>query len=308
MLFNSSADTIFVDIHSPHVETEKMLDIILSPAYYWVKRQSLPVRYLREVKKLLPSLFEDTLPEGRYSYTAYREGEEYLLFAYNDRFILDRLQEKGIKASQIRNVYFAQSELDTMEVPLRIDDENLMIIHNGIVVKLPSQLATVQSRPFDVTYHKCSPHAVTLARYAHIADRRSMIRFGVLMAVLTLLVAVEWGIVAAKSKEVESKRFELFAQYDLKSTTMQNEAILKGLEADYRIQSALRDVTAKLLALRLERGEYMARLEVKGALLKVSFTLSKPERAKAIVAELKKEGMVPKERFDGNHLELEVAL
>ena len=308
MLFNPPAETIFVDTQTPSVETEKMLDVILSPAYYWVKRQSLPVRYLREVKKLLPSLFEDTLPEGHYSYTAYRDGEAYMLFAYNDRFILERLGEKGIKASQIRNVYFAQSEFDGMEAPLRIDDGNLMVVQNGIVVKLPAEFATGDSERLDVSNHKCSSQRVDLARYAHIADRGSMIRFGALMGVLTLLVAAEWGIVASKSNEIESRRAELFSQYDLKSTTMQNEAILKRLEADYRTQSALRDVTAKLLALQLEKGEYMTRLEIKDATLHASFTLSKPERAKAIVAELKRGGMTPKERLDGKQMELEVTL
>ena len=135
-----------------------------------------------------------------------------------------------------------------------------------------------------------------------------MIRFGVLMAVLTLLVGAEWRIVADKSKELESKRTELFTQYNLKSTMMQNEAILKRLEADYRTQSTLRSVTAKLLALRLAKGEFMTRLELKDMLLQASFTLSRPERAKAIVSELKNAGITPKQTLDGVQLDLEVAL
>ena len=70
--FRSKAKAFFVDVNSPSYLLEAPVNVILSPSMYWVKRVTLPVKYLYEVKSLIPSLFEENLPEGKYSYSAYR--------------------------------------------------------------------------------------------------------------------------------------------------------------------------------------------------------------------------------------------
>jgi hypothetical protein len=307
MLFNRNVQKVYIDTDTPAVKSEEMLDIILSPAYYWVKRQPLPVRYLREARKLLPSLFEDTLPKGHYSYTAYKEGDDYLLFAYSDKTILDALAAKGIKSSQIHKVYFAQSEFGTMETPLQVDTQSALSIQGGIVVKLPLQF-TREAVPLDLNAHRVSPYDIDLARYAHIADQRIIARISVFMALLTLLFGTEWAIVAAKTGTLETKRTELFDRYGLPSTAIQNEAILKRLEKRYAEQSALRDATAKLLALRLEKGEQMTRLVYDEPRLDVSFRIPAQSRADAVVARLKREGLRFTHTFEHQILRLEVSL
>jgi len=307
MLFKSGARILFVDPHSKAVETDEMLDIILSPALYWVRRQSLPVRYLREVKRLLPSLFEESLPRGNYSYGAYKSGEEYLLFAYNDRAIVDLLASKGIKAAQIRNVYFAQSEFEGMERPVLIDDATVLALQEGIVVRLPAALVA-DAEAMDLEGHPRSSERVDLARYAHIANRGSMLRFGAFTGVLSLLFALEWGIVASKSADLEAERGAIFEHYGLKSTQMQNQAILDRLESLYGRQNALRGAAAALLEIKLGKDEQLNRFEIGKKVLKATFVIARKERADAVVAALKKEGYAPVSRYDNGTLELEVAL
>jgi hypothetical protein len=307
MLFNPPAQTLFVDTHTPALQSDMMLDIILSPSLYWVKRQQLPVRYLREVKKLLPSLFDEMLPEGTYSYNAYKENGHFVLYAYNDKAILDLLQSKGIKPSQIRNVYLAQSEFNQAETALQSGDGNVLSVQEGIVVKLPVSFVE-SSVPMELETHKCSSHAIDLARYAHIADRGSMVRFGAFMAVLTLLFAFEWGIVADKTAALEAKRADVFGQHGLKSTMLQNEAILNRLETRYRSQSDLRLATSKLLALKLKKGEHINFMTLDGKLLKASLQTPTQKRADAIASELERSGLKVKHTFKSKLLELEVSL
>jgi hypothetical protein len=88
MKFRRDTTTLFLDPASKEqliYDTSKKVNIILSPSLYWVKKMSLPVTNVREVKKLLPSIFEDSLPVGHYSYTAYKHGEDFMLFAYEDK-------------------------------------------------------------------------------------------------------------------------------------------------------------------------------------------------------------------------------
>ncbi len=89
--FRSKAKAFFVDVDSPSYHLDESVNVILSPSMYWVKRVTLPVKYLREVKSLIPSLFEENLPDGKYSYSAYKDGDSFLIFAYNDKEVLDLL-------------------------------------------------------------------------------------------------------------------------------------------------------------------------------------------------------------------------
>ena len=99
MKFNTKLKTIFLDPNSDksvinNYDNDSILvtddaskkrekvNVILSPSLYWVKKLSLPVKYVREVKKLLPSIFEDTLPKGNYNYTAYKSGEDFFGFEH----------------------------------------------------------------------------------------------------------------------------------------------------------------------------------------------------------------------------------
>ena len=86
MKFNTQLKTLFLDPHSEIEHTDEKVNIILSPALYWVKRQTLPVKYIRDAMKLLPSIFEESVPEGHYSYSAYKDGDTFVLFAYDDKY------------------------------------------------------------------------------------------------------------------------------------------------------------------------------------------------------------------------------
>lgn len=307
MLFKNDAQTVFIDTATEPLQTEATLDIILSPAFYWVRRQKLPVRFLREAKKLAPSIFDDILPEGQYSYTAYKDGDAYLLFAYSDKEILQTLATKGIKPAQIKKVYFAQSEFDTLEVPLSIDDESVLGVHEGMVVKLPAALCEAGDS-FDLATHKCSSHTVDLSRYAHIADRKSMIRFGSFMAVLTVLFAAELGIVTQKTETLQSQRDDLFAKYDLKRTMVQNEAILKRLNARYEEQTKLRKALFTMMQVRLGKKEYISKVEHKDNAIKVVYTVRSKARAGAVSAELKLGGLEHEAKMTDTELSAEVRL
>ncbi len=307
MLFNRPATLVFIDTQSTVEPTEEMLDIILSPAFYWVKRLSLPVKYLREVKQLLPSVFEETLPEGTYSYSAYSEGDEYLAFAYSDKMILDMLAEKGVKASQINRVYFAQSEFDRLDGTVKLDDSAVMMVEKGVVIKVPSIVST-SSAALDMTGHKLSKQSIELARYAHIADRRSLMLFASFMVVLALLYTSEWLIVASKTSQISDEQSEVYAKYGLKSTRLQNEAVLKKLEKRYERQMALRAVSSKLLGVTLQKDEKVHAFEHKGNSVHVSYAVASQKRADALKAELKKAGLAVKESYKKGILQLEVSL
>ncbi len=50
------------------------VNVMLTPQYYTLKREELPVKYLYQAKKIAPSLFDGLLEEvGEYDYMVYKE-------------------------------------------------------------------------------------------------------------------------------------------------------------------------------------------------------------------------------------------
>jgi len=266
--FKKVAPIIYVDVNSK-VDLEKYgankVDIILSPSFYWVKEQVLPVKYLREVKPLLPSIFEDSVPEGSYSYTAFKsktKENSFVLVAYSDKFILDTLSEIGIKSSQIRHIYLAQNEFDKLEGNYKVDDEHIVVVKDGIVAQLPALLLPT-SEELNLQDLKLSKSKIELVKFAHIIDPKSIFKLSIFLFILVLIVAAEYGMRSYEVKKLEAKKEEIFEKKHLKSTMFQNEALANKLKKRFKKQTKLRNYIENITKIPLANGELIKYLEVK---------------------------------------------
>ncbi len=308
MDFNRTTTPLFIDPHTPiQAEAEALFDIILSPSFYWVKRIPLPVKSVREVTRLLPSLFEDTVPEGKYSYYAYKDQELYCIFAYDDKNILDILADKGIYPEQINRVYFAQSEFQDIEEAISIDDHCALDLEERVVVKLPDTLVE-QSKPLELKEHQFSEHSIELARYAHIATTKSLINFSLFMGALIMIFALDWIVSSTKISEFDTAPSHLFQEHNLPMTRVQNEAILSSLQKQYHKQMELRRLSAEILNLKLNKKEYITLYDLKGKKLTVELQIPSAKRVTAILKQLHKNHPSMKEKYQNSLLRLEFEL
>jgi len=295
---------------SEKLQGAQKADIILSPSFYWVKEQVLPLKYLREVKALLPSIFEDTIPEGSYSYTAYKsktkEGS-FVLMAYSDKFILDTLANIGIKSSQIRNIYLAQSEFDTLEGSYKIDDERTLVVKDGHVSQLPSTLVEAQT-PINLQDIKFTKTKIELTRFAHLVDPKSMFKLSAFVAVLILIFGVEYGIRSYEVGSLETKKEEVFEKKHLKSTMFQNEALANKLKKRFKKQQKVRESIEVITRMPLQKGEMISYLELKSKKILLHITLRDPSRSTQIKNYFQKNKLKVTEKMSKNSLKVEVAL
>ena len=167
--FSEKVDTIFLDPHSDRFKIEGSVNVILSPSLYWVKKVSLPVKYLRDVKTLLPSLFEGTIPDGSYSYSAYKSNDEFFVFAYEDKHVIDTLVSKSISPAQVKNVYFAQSEMSDIDGAVKINETQSIYLKDDIVVLLPCCWIK-ESGDLNIDSIELSKNYVRLKQFGHIVN------------------------------------------------------------------------------------------------------------------------------------------
>lgn len=308
MDFRKTGSPLFVDIHtSVNVQDKQIFDLILSPSFYWVKHITIPIKSTSELKKFLPSLFEDTVPQGKYSYYAYPDGDTYLAFAYDDKEILDILSKKGINSEHINRVYFAQSEFQELQEAVAIDKDSVLDSEDHVIVKLPKELVHT-SVPLNLDEHVFSKHTITLAKYTHIATTKSLIQFSLFMGALIAIYMLDLIVSEVKIDEFEAAPLKLYAEHKLPATKIQNEVILETLQKQYKQQIKIRQLSGEILDLKLGKNEYIRLYDLQEKKLTVELRLASLKKASALTKSLNKKGLSPKEKYKNGTLTLEFEL
>jgi hypothetical protein len=275
MRFKNNAKTVFLDVNSlvgyKKTDDIKKLNIILSPSMYWVKKVSLPVKYIRDAIKLLPSIFEDTLMEGNYSYSAYKDGDDFFVFAYEDKKIIDTLVKFGINLSDVENIYFAQSEMGKMDKALKIDEKQTLYVKDDIVVLVPCCWIK-ESGTINLDSLKLSKHTVKLKHYGHIVEDKSFYKIGTALVVLCALVFMQYFITSQKVSKIELMKSEVFAKYNLKSTMFQNKSMLKKYKKIHQRQTKIREYISYILSFKLTSKEKLFKIALKDDAIKAEFS------------------------------------
>ncbi len=305
--FNKHIDTIFLDPHAKNFDTQEHVNVILSPSLYWVKKVSLPVKYLRDVKSLLPSLFEEILPEGVYSYSAYKKGDVFFIFAYEDKLILDTLSSKGISPTQVHHVYFAQSELLDTDGTVKINDTQSMYLKEELLLVVPSSWIQ-ESSELDISKIILSKNYITLKQFGHIVNDKAIYTIATIFILLISIVAVEYFITEYKVSKTAELKDELFQKYGLKSTMMQNRSILKEYKDIHSVQSKFREYTSYILLLKLQNKEKLTLLSLKGNSLIAEFSEVGKGSAANIEKIFKTENMKYKSSFKETTWHVEIKL
>ena len=308
--FNSKSTTIFLDSNSNinyDIEKDTKLNIIVSPSFYWVKKVSLPIKYVKDAKKLLPSLFEEVLPEGNYSYTTYKKENYFYIFAYEDKLILDAISKANIPSTAISNIYFAQSELDSLETAFSINELQSIYTKDDIVVLVPSNLIK-ESQDLNLSELTLSKHSINLQQYAHIVDNSIFKKVGAAFLILALLFFSEFFILKQKTTLVQTQKAGLISKYKLKQTMFQNKSMLKKYKKIDTKQKNIRKYVLDTLSLKLNPGLSITQMKMVDKKLIVSFYNASLTSISKIKQQLQKNKITFKSSSTGKDFRLEFDL
>jgi len=310
MIFKRSSSVLFLDPNStealPYSKGERV-DIILSPALYWVKKIKLPITNLREVKKLLPSLFEESLPEGIYSYSLYKKEDEFIAFAYEDKKILALLSEKGISLSDINSIHFAQSEFEELESALKVSETQGMCLKDSLVVLAPlSWMKSYES--LNTKDLKLSKHTIKLQQFSHLVDKKSLYTIGAILVLFALILSVELFVATSKRDAIVAEKEKLNAKYKLQATSFQNRATHKKYTQIHQTQTKLRAAIGTFLSLRLKPMQKVTLIEYKNRLLHVTIKGVNEQNKRALIAQLDSKKLKYRSSFSKDSIKVEVKL
>lgn len=122
-----------------HVTLSDDVNVMLTPEFYTLKKEALPIQYSYQAKKIAPSLFEGLLErEGSYDYMVWKEEEEWVFLAYDMKMITVFLESKGFVLEHISKLFFAQQSVALFDKPVFIGEHAALIALDNTVVLVPS--------------------------------------------------------------------------------------------------------------------------------------------------------------------------
>jgi hypothetical protein len=142
---------IHTDMQNVEGTKTKRMNIMLTPQFYTLRREAVPVKYIYQAKKIAPSMF-DGLLDDTLNYQYYVEkGERWLFIAYDIEKIKSFLVEKGIALENIVKIYFADQSLSHFVSPVLLGTEQALVNLNGIMTVVPQKILDTQSSPIEIT-------------------------------------------------------------------------------------------------------------------------------------------------------------
>lgn len=140
----NNKELLLVHTSMYNVRPAHEVNVMLTPQFYTLKKEAIPVKYAYQAKKIAPSLFDGLLEEaGEYEYIVFKEElndeEQWVFIAYDMAKITDFLESKGIDAEKVSKVHFAQQSLDKFrQAPLSLGEYDSLTVIDDTVVVVPS--------------------------------------------------------------------------------------------------------------------------------------------------------------------------
>ena len=289
------------------IDPKEKYFIILSPSLYWVKKVTLPLKYVHEVKKIAATLFEEVLPSGNYNYFVSKEDDSFLVFAYEDSKILSHLAQKGIALNQVKGISFAQFAFKDLDTAVAINQEYAISKEDGIIVLLPS-LWFEDLKTLNLSEVYTPKETIHLEQFSHIVDSKTLYKIVLLLTLFSGVLIAEYLYFAQQKETLEEQREKLFLQYKLKPTLMQNRAILATYKKrDEKVQK-LRRYISYFLKAHLRQNEKIASINYDGTILKVTLKNVKQKDVKRVLSRFYKEKIHIETKTKAENLIVEIKI
>jgi len=252
---NSNSLITLIDKQTHKVDVVDKINIVLTPSFYWVKKAYLEVKFTSAALKYAASIFEGMLPEGDYAYYVVKKKDGFVFFAYNPDEIISSLKNKGIAASQISGIYFAENEMDTITSPVSCNHDDVIVLHNETVLQVKKYLVDASDIKESLDNVKqLSKHKITLHKSSVTHSLKELRPLLVVLGMLIVLYATQLFFTQAQYSEIVEKP-SVFKEYKLPATFIQNSSIEKKLKKDFKAQKSFRKLVFSILKLPLSQRE-----------------------------------------------------
>lgn len=278
-LNGSNRPVVFVHTDTNLSAVSEKTNLILSPAYYWCKKEDLEISSLRKAKKLAHSIFFGQLPEGDFAYKATKIEGEFFFFAYDKDKILNDLLSQGIKKELIGNIYFAQNECTSDKV-CKISDRFALIHQDTMVSVMPLQYAS-DPQEFSSLDIELSN---TYFKYRSVGSGQSDKPLLAASLFISLWIIMEFAQeyrLSGEAQRLAELKSGLYKEFGLPATSFQRKSLKTKYETIETRQNRIREVLSKITSFKTTKSRYFEEIALEKESITAVFISDNPEESAA---------------------------
>lgn len=227
-LFSNNIEKYFLTKESL-IKTNKKVDLILSPEFYWIRVFEIPQDSVKKATKLLPTLFEDILPHNEFDYSCIQKSENvYISFAFNTKEILTYIKRSGLTVHQINSIYFAQTQM--AEYTSFILDNEGYLYEKEILIKVPKSFCENAEVLSKKIVNNVIDKPIVIKFYSNIVSGKYINIFCILLAFVMVLNIFKYSVYKMKIDDNNKTTQTIKTKNRLPKTSLQMNSILKNMK------------------------------------------------------------------------------
>jgi hypothetical protein len=282
---------------------------MLTPQFYTLKKERLPLKYLYQAKKIAPSLFDGFLEDSeKYEYFVYKDKDEWIFIAYDPEAISNFLFSKGIKPENIAKIFFAQQVSASFTAPIILGEKESLISLNNTVAVIPRSVMQENSETLVFDESFMPKTGVTLQGvHGSLLNNKQTVGLTVFFTLFALMFFMEGLRYTNDSKAMQEEMQLLFNEYP----SLQSQYTRDSIAAKYNMidnnERKKREIV-KTLAGMIFKGVKVKSFSMNEKLFKVDFICSDAKVAKRLLQLAKKSKFTSAKIMTGNEVHIEEKL
>jgi len=212
-----------------NMKLKERINIMVTPQFYTLKKEVLPVKYAYQAKRIAPSLFEGLLEEdASYEYMVFKEEDIWTFIAYDIEKITDFLISKGIDKTMVSKLFFAEQSKEMITSPLPLGEKEALVLLDGSVVVIPQSALSKEEEPFLSFGKQFTPKkGISLqGEIGSVLNKKQAYVFAALFLLFAGLFIAE-GSRYSDGKLGESELQTLYASYPSLQSSYTREGVVK---------------------------------------------------------------------------------
>ncbi len=269
-----------------HVTLSEEVNVMLTPQFYTLKKEALPVSYALQAKIIAASLFDGLLEDGRnYNYMVWKEEEEWVFLAYDLEMITAFLARKGFALEYVSKLFFAQQSVDLLDKPLVVGEDSALVSLDHTAVLVPRTALGEEEGALSHFDKSFTPKKGVLLQgaYGSLFDVRQTAVLATVFGLFALMFFVEGWRYSNNAQADEAQISELLESYPSLSSKYTRDSIISKYKTLDARERKKRDII-KTLSGMIFKGVTLTAFDMDEKMFKVAFSCEDAQVAKRLKA------------------------
>ncbi len=284
---------------------EGRVDVMVTPQFYTLKRETLQIRFSHQAQKIAPSLFDGLVEEpASHSYFVYREGETWVFIAYDPKEIAAFLESRGLPPQRVAKLFFAQQAKEHFATPVALSEKEALVLIDQTVTVVPRAVLPEQKwGRFDETFRPVKGVSFG-ATGASLLTQKQAVLLAVILSLFGVIWLAEGWRYGRTNTTLQSKLESYYAKYPSLQSAYARESIAAKYRKIDTAERKKREVVGKIAGM-LSKGVMLKSFEMDEKGFRAVFVAADAKALKRLESLAKASGIVKKQRKAGTTVTLE---